>query len=292
MNSSKWRTLEDAPMEIRTKYEILLQQVDSILQLNGFSPLEQASAAGKVCRSSMFWLRQYMQEHPFSRREEEIQFFKHIKPVFQQEYLYWMGLFEGWLNFPVGGWKSVKKYVHQQLEFLAHIQQQHSSFFHYWRLGYSDRDVYYFTRQSDAEEDLLDPLGIERDRQWSTGYDLLVARFLSSERLQAFWQQIGKRSGGYTNSTSTDRMVFPLRWTASKAALVELIYALQTSGVYNHGQVDLKQLAELFSRYFQIDLGNFYHVFNEIRLRKKNRTQLLDLLKDKVVAKMDELDVR
>ncbi|MCG7752210.1 RteC domain-containing protein [Flavihumibacter cheonanensis] len=27
-----------------------------------------------------------------------------------------------------------------------------------------------------------------------------------------------------------------------------------------------------------------------MRLRKKNRTQLLDLLKEKVVAKMDELD--
>ena len=54
----------------------------------------------------------------------------------------------------------------------------------------------------------------------------------------------------------------------------------------------LKQLVNFFSHYFQVDLGNFYHVFNEIRLRKKNRTQLLDLLKEKVVAKMDELDIR
>jgi hypothetical protein len=41
---------------------------------------------------------------------------------------------------------------------------------------------------------------------------------------------------------------------------------------------------------FQVELGNHYHCFNEIRLRKKNRTALLDHLQEKVLQKMDGLD--
>ena len=41
-----------------------------------------------------------------------------------------------------------------------------------------------------------------------------------------------------------------------------------------------------------MDLGNYYNVFNEIRLRKKNRTSLLDHMREKIIQKMDALDER
>lgn len=292
MNNSKWRELEDAPLAIRTYYEAFVSELEKVQRIQEQGPLEQASAAWKLSRTAMAWLRQYLVEHPLRNEQEEIRFFKRIKPVFQQEYLYWMNVFEAWLHLPIGNEKSIKKYVHQQLEVLAHTQQLHTPFFQYLRLGQSDRDGIYFTRQSKSEEELLDPLVTERDRAWSTGYDLLVARFLATERLVVFWHHMEETAGFFPSNSHDEKVHYPLRWTASKAALVELIYALQTSGVYNNGQVELKQLVALFSQYFQVDLGNFYHVFNEIRLRKKNRTQLLDLLKEKVVAKMDELDIR
>jgi predicted nucleic acid-binding protein len=69
-----------------------------------------------------------------------------------------------------------------------------------------------------------------------------------------------------------------LRWTASKASVVELVYALYAGAVYNNRLAEIKEIAETFEQLFQVDHCNYYHVFNEIRLRKKNRTSLLDLL--------------
>jgi hypothetical protein len=80
------------------------------------------------------------------------------------------------------------------------------------------------------------------------------------------------------------------QWTGSKAALTELIYALQSGGVLNHGPTPIKEIAEKMEKIFQVELGNYYHCFNEIRLRKKNRTALLDHLREKVLEKMDGMD--
>jgi hypothetical protein len=84
----------------------------------------------------------------------------------------------------------------------------------------------------------------------------------------------------------------PVQWTGSKAALTELIYALQSGGVLNNGLTGIKEIAENFEKIFQVELGNYYHCFNEIRLRKKNRTALLDHLREKVLQKMDGMDER
>ena len=84
--------------------------------------------------------------------------------------------------------------------------------------------------------------------------------------------------------------LLPFSWTASKADMIELIYSLQAGGVFNNGKTGIKEIAESFQKLFQVDLGNYYNVFNEIRLRKKNRTALLDHLREKVIQKMDSLD--
>lgn len=44
-------------------------------------------------------------------------------------------------------------------------------------------------------------------------------------------------------------------WTGSKVALIELLYALHTEGVFNNGASDLKDVVEYFETTFNIDLG-------------------------------------
>ena len=75
-----------------------------------------------------------------------------------------------------------------------------------------------------------------------------------------------------------------------KSALVELLYALQSAGSCNNGDIDLKQLANHFEHLFNIDLGNYYRIFQEMRIRKMNRTTFLDQLKARLIQRMDETD--
>ena len=79
-----------------------------------------------------------------------------------------------------------------------------------------------------------------------------------------------------------------LNWTASKTALTELIYALHSQGVFENGNADIRLIAQKFESIFNIDLGDFYHTFMELKSRKINRTKFLDSLRDTLIKKMDE----
>ena len=81
-----------------------------------------------------------------------------------------------------------------------------------------------------------------------------------------------------------------LKWTASKTALTELIYALYSHGAFNNGNTEIKLIAKTFEDAFNIELGDFYHTFMELKARKINRTKFLDRLCEALIKKMDEQD--
>ena len=70
--------------------------------------------------------------------------------------------------------------------------------------------------------------------------------------------------------------------------MTELIYALHAKGVFNNGNADIKLIAKTFESALNIDLGDFYHTFMELKARKMNRTKFLDILCEALIKKMDE----
>jgi hypothetical protein len=81
-----------------------------------------------------------------------------------------------------------------------------------------------------------------------------------------------------------------LFWTGNKTDLIELIYALHASGAINSGTADIKEVASICEQMFNINLGDYYRTFLEIRLRKINQTKFIDKLKEALVNKMLESD--
>ena len=58
----------------------------------------------------------------------------------------------------------------------------------------------------------------------------------------------------------------------------------------DNGNADIKIIAKTIERAFNVDLGDFYHTFMEIKSRKINRTKFLDSLRERLLKKMDEED--
>ncbi|MFT3737557.1 MAG: RteC domain-containing protein [Breznakibacter sp.] len=56
--------------------------------------------------------------------------------------------------------------------------------------------------------------------------------------------------------------------------------------------VDIKVIAKTFENTFDIELGDFYHTFMELKNRKINKTKFLDSLRDTLIRRMDEQDER
>jgi hypothetical protein len=80
------------------------------------------------------------------------------------------------------------------------------------------------------------------------------------------------------------------KWTDSKSALVELIYAVHTAHSVNQGNIDIKILAAKFGKMFNMDTGDIYRTFLEIRGRKGNRAIYLTRLVESLNKRMDEKD--
>ena len=72
--------------------------------------------------------------------------------------------------------------------------------------------------------------------------------------------------------------------------IIELIYALHTEGIFNHGVADIREIVQSFSKAFDIEIGQYHRTFNEITNRKAERTKFLSSLKDSLINRMDQAD--
>ena len=132
---------------------------------------------------------------------------------------------------------------------------------------------------------------LDRDPSFTTLHDSSVAMILANSHL------IEYVSGEIDSLSDKLHLKFTsivdsklLQWTDSKVALVEFIYAIYAGKCFNNGNTSLKDIAFCCEVLFNIEIGDFYRIFLEIRNRKKSRTQFLDKLKDKIQKMMDELD--
>jgi len=82
-----------------------------------------------------------------------------------------------------------------------------------------------------------------------------------------------------------------LSWTASKTDLIELIYALKVSGSINGGDSQIKQLTDVFGKLFNVDLGNYYKTYADIKNRNKEQTKFLLKLTSNLTEKLELEDV-
>lgn len=231
-------------------------------------------------------LRSLIELHEFKSEKEEIQFFKNIKPLFSSSLIYWGNILNLHLHKPIGGESILRKYYKRKLKKLKIFFESHSSLYEYLRANYDYLDSLYFLRSSRKFDDSAD--SIDLNPQFTTVKDRLVSEIYANDLLEHYIHDL--ISPAPKTSHNTENEIQNLKWTGSRAGLVELIYALQSGGVYNNGLSGIKEIADTFQKLFQFDLGNYYHVFNEIRLRKKSRTSLLDHLREKVIEKMDNLD--
>ncbi|HRO46620.1 RteC domain-containing protein [Agriterribacter sp.] len=59
---------------------------------------------------------------------------------------------------------------------------------------------------------------------------------------------------------------------------------------YPDFRTQLKGIARFFANWLNVDAGNMYRAIQEIRIRKKSRTNFIDQLKKRLEDHLDELD--
>jgi len=228
----------------------------------------------------------------FKTLSAEIHFFKHIKPQVFSKLIYHVKLINIESKRPRSRSKSQIKYLNNHIDKLQIYFNDNLEFYHYYRRGATFLDEQYFVRGKADLRLHSDSFHFFTDEQFSTSQDNTVATIMAYDMLIVYLQQEIEKLENKVETVIPKSMYkqSKLFWTGSKTDLIELIYALHSSGVVNSGTVDIKELASVCEQLFNIELGNYYHTFIEIRSRKCNNTKFLDRLKESLIKRIEILD--
>ena len=195
---------------------------------------------------------------------------------------------------PKGLRKLQIKYLYEQIQRLQEYYNNNIEFYHYHLKRETNLDELYFLRKNKKARLNVESYHFFTDYKFSTSHDNTKATIIAYENLiQQLHTDINIliATSNINNTFSPSNSILNnLNWTGSKTDLIELIYALHSSGIINNGNVEIKDIATKFQNAFNIDLGNYYHGFVEMRARKINQTKFLDKLKDNLLKYIHSLD--
>ena len=276
------------------KYTTLLNHLNeqlNFIDLEIDDQIKKCEQAITIILKSSNELKKITTKSNFKTETEEIQFFKEIKPQFTSKLIYFNRVYKIEMKKPNGGNRILKKYYNNELLKLKAFFDNELEFYQYFRSSSTYLDYKYFLRGKFDIKLALDSYYFETDTSFSTSHDFKVATILANDLIQLYLEnQLLMLDNNEYSEKSQRKPNVKMTWTGSKVALVELMYALQTEGVFNNGAADLKEIAEYFEHIFEIDLGQYRRVFLEIRARKSDKTKFINTLNDQLLKRMENSD--
>lgn len=236
-------------------------------------------------------LKEAVSHYHFSLPQDEISFFKEIKPRLFCKLIFFRKIYQLELNQPKSNYTTMQAFWEREHEQINLFFNKNKEFIQYYRSGETILDEYYFQRGRNEMILNCESFYFERDPNFSTNFDFKVAKLLSYEMLASYLntkqtqlkEQIENHNFGIDCYSKE-------RWTDKKVAIVELIYAIHSAESVNNGDIELKTLTLLFEKIFNINLGDVYHIYLEIRNRKNERTIYLNKLIKALNKRMDDAD--
>jgi hypothetical protein len=261
------------------------------IHLETENPVQSAEQAIENSVTALEKLKTFFIKYKRLNKQEEIEFFRDIKPKFAAKLIYYNEIYSIETNKPFGSQKTMGKYYKAELNKLKVFFEKNQEFYRYYRTGNKCLDNKYFIRAKYDLKLMMDSFYFQADHRFTTSHDYKVARILANDKIKIFLEAQIEKVGRKTIIIQSPSLLSKgPKWTGSKVELIELIYALHTEGVFNNGVSGLKEITSFFESSFNIDLGQFNRVFLEIRNRKSERTKFLNTLKNKLMIRMDEAD--
>ncbi|MFZ4680042.1 MAG: RteC domain-containing protein [Flavobacterium sp.] len=276
------------------KFTTLLHNLNeqlNFIDLEIDDQIKKCEQAITIILKSITELKKSVIKTNFKTETEEIQFFKEIKPQFTSKLVYYNRIFKIEMKKPNGGNRILKKYYNNELQKLKNFFDNELEFYQYYRSGSTYLDYKYFLRNNFDIKLALDAYYFETDKTFATSHDFKIAKILANDLVELYIEnQLLMLENKENTEKSQRKPNVKMTWTGSKVALVELMYALHTEGVFNNGSADLKEIAEYFEHIFDIDLGQYRRAFLEIRARKSDKTKFITTLNDHLLKRMENSD--
>lgn len=265
-----------------------LQKKIHHLRLEKSNPLQFAQYALMETDEAIRTVKAWVILHDFDSWEQEIIFFKNLKPKFIGTFIYYSRLVSFLSTLPPSGDKLKRKVYENEFEHLQYFSVQNADFIGYYRRNATYLDRKYFLRFT-YDLDVKLALDIHSyDERFSSSHDHLISQIMANDLYEKFLRtELDKLKNIPPDSEKKHKT---LAWTSSKVALTELIVALHQTRCFDGGSKDLSETVKWFETNFDIDLGNYHKTLIEIRARKNQNAKFLTLLLENFTTYLEHFD--
>ena len=246
--------------------------------------LKKSLDASHILAEAFDKLKKFILSYEFKSEEEEINFFKEIKPKFCYRLIYYRKLYNIEMNRPVAATCKQKEYLYEELDTIHKYTNKRLDFVRYYRSGSTHLDSLYFLRGRMDTEQYLETFYYELDQNFSTNCDFKVAKILSNDMLQAYLMQEITSLESELHYPSSSFPKVKLTWKGTKTELMEQLYSWDSDSIF--GDIPLTQVSDYIQNVFNIQLDkNLSRAFSDMKIRTQP-TPFLDKLKDALLRRM------
>jgi hypothetical protein len=177
---------------MQPEWERLFVELQAVLQDCLYLPPDDPLKIIECCfiKSDQYWtkVKNQVSQYTFPAPEEEIHFFKHLKPAFTSEVEYYNLLYHVEIFKPVSA-EDLRAFWLREQHRLADFIRDHDAFYKYYKDGDTHKDEQYFIRANSQPLRLSDAKIYDRDTNATTGYDHLITSILALEKFDAYVKQ-------------------------------------------------------------------------------------------------------
>jgi hypothetical protein len=267
--------------KLRKETDELIDHIES----TDSNVLKKSLEASRVLAEAFDQLKSFILSYQFKDEEEEISFFKEIKPKFCYRLIYYRKLYNIEMNRPVAGIGRQKDYLSEELDSINKYTNKRLDFIRYYRAGSNHLDSLYFLRGKMDNEQYMETFYYELDPNFSTNCDFKIAKILSNDMLLAYlMHEIERLDNNGLTSLSSGFPFIKLTWRGTKTELMEQLYCWDSDNTF--GDIPLTQLSDYIQNVFNIRLDkNLSRAFSDMKIRNIP-TPFLDKLKDALLKRM------
>jgi hypothetical protein len=258
--------------EFEREYEVLKNASDDVLTVS----LEIIHYIEKKLKEIFKWLK----KHVFETHQEEIYFFKELKPRMVSKLLYYKELLNLESSLPPSK-KNKRKHYEELLSKTHQYVESNKEFYQYYRSRTTVKDEDFFVRRSYKDIVRDDCYLINYDSKLSTSHDFNVATIIANDMFTSHLEnKLDELKGNFPpihNPTNNK-----ITWTGTKIEMAEMIYGLHYKKMFSNGNIDIKEIARVFSIAFNIEIDDktLYRCLQDIKKRYPINAIFLQSLSD------------
>lgn len=260
----------------------LIADLEQILH----SEYEMSNKAKKACKliqNTFTSFRIKIREKGFKKDEDEIYFFRKIKPEIHAYLIFFSILAEIETAKYHKSDEELKNHIDKKFRMFRHLHGESLDFVTYYMEGLTHLDRIYFLRQTDILKITRHSTTRMMDPEFTTTYDLVAADIIAHQMLKKYYFPDKEEC-------KTRMPVIPKRkWTASKSDFIEFVYGLQASKAVNYGDVEIIELCQALQSIFKIQIDDPYRIFTDLANRKTAPVKFIPKMEEGFLRKVEEM---